>query len=163
MKTSKGWSLRGFREFFVVGFLSLLVSLILQTYVFSFVRVKGESMSPTYHSGDLKIIGKLGKNYSKGDVILFKRGSKVLIKRVIGVGGDTLSVRNGVLVLNGSQMIEPWFNGKMDSDFGEVRIPNGKLFVMGDNRNNSKDSRYEDVGMVGTDEVLGTLLNDKFN
>ncbi|MEA2432549.1 MAG: signal peptidase [Actinomycetota bacterium] len=80
--------------------------------------------------------------------------SQDFIKRVIGVGGDTVEGRDGVVFVNGEAISEPYLpEGLEISPFGPVEIPDGKLFVMGDNRNNSDDSR--NFGPIDVDQVVG--------
>ena len=140
----------GILEFLVI----LLVSFAL---VFGFVRpfvveafyIPSESMVPTLRVGDRVLVNKFIYRFTepkRGDIIVFKSvegDDEDLIKRVVGVPGDKISVRNGRLFVNGEHQREPYVNKKYpDRSFSAPTIvPKGHVFVMGDNRTNSQDSR----------------------
>lgn len=101
---------------------------------------------------------------SRGDIILFKRPDYILTKRVIAVAGDTIEGRRGLIFLNGKQLDEFYvehINLEPEislNNFGQVTVPPGKLFVMGDNRDNSLDSRTPEFGLVDVSTVVGKAL-----
>jgi len=141
----------GVIEFLVI----LLVSFAL---VFGFVRpfvveafyIPSESMVPTLRVGDRVLVNKFIYRFAepaRRDVIVFESvegGNEDLIKRVVGVPGDRISVRGGKLLVNGEPQKEPYVNKKYpDRSFSApTTVPEGQVFVMGDNRANSRDSRY---------------------
>jgi signal peptidase I len=141
----------GMLEFLVI----LLVSFAL---VFGFVRpfvveafyIPSESMVPTLRVGDRVLVNKFIYRFTepeRGDVVVFESvegGGEDLIKRVVGVSGDEISVRAGKLLVNGERQREPYVNGRFpDRSFSSpTTVPKGHIFVMGDNRTNSRDSRY---------------------
>jgi signal peptidase I len=147
-KSKKGG---GVVEFLVI----LLVSFAL---VFGFVRpfvveaffIPSESMVPTLRVGDRVLVNKFIYRFTepeRGDIIVFESvegGGDDLIKRVVGVPGDEISVRGGKLVVNGEPQKEPYLNRKYpDRSFAApTTVPEGHVFVMGDNRANSRDSRF---------------------
>lgn len=93
-----------------------------------------------------------------GDIVVIKypaNPKEKFIKRVIGVGGDRIKVENGKLYVNDVVKNEPYILETMTSDFNEVTVPQNTVFVMGDNRNNSRDSRFPDVGFVNYKMVVG--------
>jgi len=139
-------------------------------------RITTNSMAPTLQAGDLFL---LDTNYYKknkikrGNVISFHRTGYAgpLCKRVIGLPGDRIEGRGNTLVVNGALFAEPYaryigrkaalddFNQKHQmSDFGPVLVPDGQLFVMGDNRDNSYDSRDPDFGFVPVERVWAKPL-----
>jgi signal peptidase I len=140
----------GFLKFVII----LAVSLAL---VFGFVRpfivasywVPSESMVPTLEVGDRIFVSKFIYRFTepeRGGIVVFKdvEGGEVdLIKRVVGVPGDEVEVRSGTLLVNGEPQNEPYLNREIpdDSFFGPSRLSEGEVFVMGDNRANSADSR----------------------
>jgi signal peptidase I len=141
----------GVLEFLVI----LLVSFAL---VFGFVRpfvveafyIPSESMVPTLQVGDRVLVNKFIYRFTepeRRDIVVFKSvegGGEDLIKRVVGVPGDEISVRGGKLLVNGERQREPYVNRRFpDRSFAaSTTVPKGHVFVMGDNRANSRDSRY---------------------
>jgi signal peptidase I len=141
----------GVIEFLVI----LLVSFAL---VFGFVRpfvveafyIPSESMIPTLRVGDRVLVNKFIYRFTepeRGDIIVFESvegGGEDLIKRVVGVPGDAISVRRGKLLVNGEPQREPYVNRRFpDKSFSPpTTVPKGHVFVMGDNRANSRDSRF---------------------
>lgn len=139
------------------------------------VFISTASMAPTIEVGDFLIIGMDdygAKTFERGGVIVFQHQQYyMLTKRVIAVPGDTIKGENNRIYLNGNLLDEPyaWFLGRevqldrfnkrhSTADFDAVVVPEGKLFVMGDNRNNSYDSRDPAFGFVDRDKVKGRPL-----
>ena len=131
--------------------------------------VSGDSMLPTLHENDYLIINKIGYKIGEpknGDVIVFKSDlekndgtTKDLVKRIIGFAGDKVVIKDGKVYLNDKLLDETYLSEGMDTT-GDVDIvvPEGKLFVLGDNREVSLDSRYEQVGLVDVNDVEGKVL-----
>ncbi len=127
------------------------------------MKVDSESMAPTYHTGDQVMVLKLGARNEHPqirDVIAFHPpgSDELLVKRVVAVGGDTVGIEDGVLVVDGHQVKEGFVDhAQMDSVyFGPVRVPAGSVFMMGDNRPNSVDSRR--FGPVPLHDVVGRVV-----
>lgn len=127
------------------------------------VRVSSISMQPTLSAGDEVLIAKWGDPGGaarRGQVVVLSNplGGEPLIKRVAAVGGDTVGIADGQLVVNGAVQDEPYVDAAlMDGTyFGPVDVAEGTLFVLGDNRPNSLDSRS--FGAVATSTVLGRVL-----
>lgn len=134
------------------------------TMFFKPTLVSGLSMFPTLNDHDYLIMNRvayqMGEPHYK-DIVVFNsdvEGGKVLIKRVIGVEGDRVRVHEGHVWVNGKELKEPYING--DTTIGEVdtTVPKDSLFVMGDNRGNSLDSRFPQVGFAKEDSVIGKVL-----
>lgn len=142
-------------------------------YLLAIAVVNGDSMYPTLNSGEFLLVGRVHKAYAQGDIILVstegkKTNPSYIVKRVIAVGGETVTVdykKNEVRV-NGKPLSEPYINWEeidpmlkvSDVDIVEYVIPNGCLFVMGDNRNHSMDSRDNEIGFVATEKVIGKVI-----
>ena len=147
------------KNFIFYIFCFVLFVLILSFFKFSVVD--GDSMTNTLKDKDLLLIFN-SKDVKYKDIVAIESESlnKLLCKRVIGVAGDTVEVKEGVLTLNAEKVSEPYIR---EQKWGagvdiKVTVPKGKLFVMGDNRNNSFDSR--DLGLLNVDDVLGVLVVD---
>ncbi len=150
----------------------LTVLFIFNTYVVRLALVSGESMYPTLMDGDLLIVNQVNYEPSRGDIILIDISEspligKYIVKRVIAIEGDTVSLdydNNSVLV-NGEMILEPYLNFtpsdpmmSLDgNNYVSYQVPSGTVFVMGDNRNNSIDSRNEMLGMVEKSDITGKV------
>ena len=154
------------------GFLRFLVD-ILETLVLSVVlfvsinmisariRVDGASMEPTLVSGEYVIVNRISYRLGspqRGDIIVFhfpRNPKEEYIKRVIGLPGDEVEVKNNAVYVNGQLLDESYL--KVTTNYiGTWRVPEGQLFVLGDNRNNSSDSH--DWGTVPMDYVVGKAI-----
>ena len=87
------------------------------------------------------------------------RGDDELIKRVIGLPGERISAEGGVVLIDGRRLSEPYLPGRVRTDdFGPIEVPEGHVFVMGDNRGNSHDSRFSDIGTIDIDDLVGRAI-----
>ena len=147
---------------------SVVVSAILTvgiifTFLFKISTVSGESMENTLYNGDKLIISAITQNVKYGDVVVVSQPNgyeKVLIKRVIAVGGQTVwfNEETNKVVVDGKELSEPYIKEEMEfllSMTNLYRVPEGKIFVMGDNRNDSLDSRFDSVGLIDERYILG--------
>lgn len=154
--------------------IAVIIALLIRNFIFSNYIVRGESMMPTLQDGNRLIVNKL--DYSLGkphrfDVIVFHATSTDdYVKRVIGLPGDTIQYKNDQLYVNGQKVAESYLkkykselpngqnlteNFNLKSLTGKSRVPKGKLWVMGDNRRNSEDSRY--FGFIDQHKVVGKV------
>ena len=134
-------------SFLVAG----MAAIVLITFVVRSFYIPSESMVPTLLVNDYILVNRFVYNFaspSRGEIIVFhpphlpdQEGTD-FIKRVVAVENDVIEIANGVLYLNGLPQKEPYIKEAMLADFPPYRIPPGHVFVMGDNRNNSDDSRY---------------------
>lgn len=143
-----------------------LVIVIVITAVIKPTIVKEHSMEPTLHENNYLLINKLAYKIGdeeQGDIIVFKSGlsdesgnSKLLIKRIIGLPGDKITVTNGNVYINDQQLYEDYLNdGTTTGEVIDYIVPEECFFVMGDNRLVSIDSRDSSVGCVHEDTILG--------
>ena len=150
----------------------ILISLIAAVAITTFIKptlVKGESMYPTINEHDYLIINctpYLSKNPSFGDIVVFETDyhtdsgkEKDLIKRVIGLPGDAISIKDGVVYRNHEALDEPYINGDFTpGDMNEFVVEENHLFVLGDNRSNSLDSRSKEIGVVPYEDIVGVVI-----
>jgi len=162
---TKGGAYRWVIEWAVILMAVLLVTVLMRTYVVQTFYIPSPSMVPTLAVGDRIMVNKLSYDLHgvhRGDIVVFKRPPLEeqdfpdLVKRVIGLPGETISSRNGHIYVNGRLLSEPWltpgaasYTGALPDDPhqqfnlpGPVKIPPGEYFVMGDNRTDSEDSRF---------------------
>lgn len=140
---------------------ALSVFALLLAYIFRIVGVDGNSMLPTLKDGDRLLLSTSGTSYEYGDIVVVDRYTdEPLIKRVIAVGGDVINITDEVVTVNGAVLEESYIQGAtLRNDFsGEMEIPKGYLFVMGDNRALSKDSRKAEIGLVSVKDVVGKAV-----
>lgn len=141
----------------VVAAVAVLVSMLFLPVL----RVTGTSMTPTLYNDELLICNKRA-NFSSGDIIAFYFNNKILLKRVIGVPGDIIDIaEDGTVYLNGEPLDEPYINEKA---FGECdiklpyQVPDNRIFVMGDHRSVSIDSRSTAVGCIADEYIIGKVI-----
>lgn len=135
--------------------------LALYSGVASIRNVEGASMQPTLHTGDKMIIVR-SNTYEHGDIVVFNSHKDgTYVKRVIGVPGDRIEVKNGSVYRNGVELYEEYLIAQYTKDgdtSGEVEVPDGKYFVLGDNREVSEDSRYKAVGLIDKSDIIGKYI-----
>lgn len=143
----------------------IIVGLII-TFIGRPILVSGHSMENTLMDQDRIIITPLYWELKHNDIVVVRRKDDIpLVKRVVGMAGDTIDFDwgTGVTLLNGEPLEEPFIREPMTEpryptiDF-PVTVPEGYIFVMGDNRNNSSDSRSQDIGLVNLQEVMGKAV-----
>lgn len=146
-------------EYIQVILISVVTSFIILYFV-QISRVVGISMEPTYHEGNIVLVDKVFYKQSEpehNDIVVVKYGNEQIIKRVVAVSGDKLELKDNELYLNGELLEENYINEKMENNDFSYEIPKGKIFVMGDNRNHSIDSRI--IGYIDfEDDVVGKVF-----
>lgn len=150
----------------------IVTSLAIAIVITHFVKptlVQGSSMYPTLEEKDYLIINRVSYKRNepqKGDIIVFKTEllqdngkKKDLVKRVIGLPGDHVKIENQEVYLNGELLKEEYLSSSVITEGNiDITIPQGSIFVMGDNRQHSMDSRDADVGLVKIDDIMGKVI-----
>ena len=144
----------------IIVLLPALTVLITNLWI-NLLIVDSESMAPTLQVGEV-VFNLINADVERGDIVSFEKEHETFVKRVIGVGGDEIDVSiDGVLLINGERLIEPYLQGETTPESFEVSlpflVPHGSYFVMGDNRLNTIDSRSEDFGVVKEQQILGVI------
>lgn len=139
--------------------IAIIVAIIIIAFIFQTVSVDGSSMYPTLRNNDRLIIEKVTYYFQKPksmDIIVMKNprnNSERYIKRIIAVEGDKIEIYNNKVYINGSLKDEPYLFENRINDFGEITVPKNTVFVLGDNRNNSTDSRI--LGPINLKLIVG--------
>lgn len=146
--------------------IAVIISFVI-LHFFSVVVVDGHSMDSTLYDNEKLLLFQqaYSENHipKRGDIIVIKKKVKdgdYIIKRVIGQGGDTIRIKNNKVYVNDEVLDEPYINEPMNKNEDiRITVPKGYLFVMGDNRNNSLDSRSNEIGLIDADkEVVGKAI-----
>ena len=172
-------------EWILTIVVAIAIALPIRAFGFELVRVDGESMDNTLANGEIMFVTKYdyastwlsfpwqddeskekatrittGGNPQRFDVVICRypgRGDTNFVKRVVGLPGDTIEIRDGYLYINGDRYEEPYISDEYRSGrlntFGPYTVPEGEYFVMGDHRNNSNDSRSQ--GTISRDMIIG--------
>ena len=134
----------------------ILVVLVIRTFIITPIVVQGESMVPTLAGNEVMILKKYDTNYQRFDIVVVNKSVEGdnLIKRVIGLPGETIRYTNGKLYINDKVVKDKYAFGETN-DFREVKLGEDEYFVMGDNREVSLDSRA--LGIIKHKEIEGTV------
>lgn len=156
---------RDYRKIIVGTISSLIVvaaiAVLISTLFLPVLRVTGTSMTPTLYNNDFVICSKTG-DFKSGDIVAFYYNNKILLKRVIGTAGDIIDIaEDGTVYKNGSILDEPYINekalGTCDIDL-PYQVPENRIFVMGDHRLTSIDSRTASVGCIADEYIIGKVF-----
>lgn len=144
---------------------ALIFCVVLFVFFIRLVDVSGSSMNPTLSNGDKMVVSDLFYTPKQGDIVIFRKDSykeEALVKRVVAVEGQTVEIDfdKGIVYVDGEALDEPYIAELTHNalDFkGAQTVPEGCVFVMGDNRNDSRDSRDSRIGMIDTRQITGKV------
>jgi signal peptidase I len=151
----------------------IAIAVAIAIVIMQFIKptiVKEHSMEDTLHPNDYIFLSKqaytLGGEPERGDIVVFHSSlesedgtTKNLIKRVIATEGDTVEIHDGTVYVNGDALEESYTkDGYTDGQMPEITVPEGDLFLLGDNRQSSRDSRDPSVGFIPEDEIIGKAV-----
>ena len=164
---SKAW--RSLRENLILITIALVLAFFIRTFIAEPRYIPSDSMLPTLETGDRLVIEKISYRFTSpkfGDIVVFqpppelqRRGysqDQAFIKRIIGTPGDTLKIDDGKVYLNGNILQEDYIKEPPLQAFQLVRVPQNQYFMMGDNRNDSNDSRY--WGFLPKKNMIGKAI-----
>ena len=141
----------------------VIVVVLFRTFIATPVRVDGSSMDTTLKNGDILILNKLDKSYERFDVVVVNvvidgKTSK-LVKRIIGLPGESIEYKKNELYINNKKIEDVSTERTNNFSLKEIcdldKIPENQYFVMGDNRNNSRDSRDPQIGLIKKEDIVG--------
>ena len=141
---------------------SVLVVVLLLSFCFRLIGVDGTSMVPTLQDGDRVLLQSIFYKPQAGDIVVFTKLQSPLVKRIIATEGQIVDIdfAQGIVYVDNVPLDEPYIN-ELTTTIGDVsfpvEVPQGCVFVLGDNRNHSSDSRVSQVGMVDTRHILGKI------
>ena len=143
-----------------ISFIIIILAIILvRLFIVTPVRVDGPSMNNTLKNGDILLLDKYDNKYERFEIVVFNYNGERLIKRVIGLPGEVVSYKNNKLYINGNEIEDNYGLGYTENfelkDLNLTKIPDNEYLVMGDNRNDSLDSRY--FGTISKDKILGSV------
>ncbi len=160
--TAAAWPKALLRDLLETVLPALIIAVLLVVYVIQPTRVDGTSMEPTLHTEQRLVIEKLSYRLhppAHGDIVVLKLPGlqeRALIKRVVATGGDVVAVRDGLVYLNGAPLDEAYLTQITPGEVPSMVVPEGYVFVLGDNRGASNDSRT--FGMVPADQIVGHAI-----
>lgn len=144
----------------LIPYIIIIITVVLiRTFIATPVLVDGPSMSPTLENNQLLILEKFNKKLERNDIVVFKYHNDKLIKRVIGLPGETVEYKDGYLFINDKKVDDEFGSITKDFNLEQLKhkiIPEDYYFVMGDNRNNSVDSRM--IGLVSIKNIKGKAI-----
>lgn len=154
---------------FIKEYLYIPVTIFVTVFVFNFILIIGTiptaSMEPTYMTGSAFIGVRIVPDryeIERGTPVLFHMGDEIWLKRIVGVPGDTVSFANGKVFVNDEELDEsgylPYGTATWPGAISSFQVPARSYFVMGDNRDNSYDSRYWEYSFVSAEDIVGTLV-----
>lgn len=145
--------------------IAIIISMIVRTYIVEAMVVPTGSMLPTIKIHDRVVVEKVMPltELNHGDIIVFYppihiEGAKRLVKRLVGLPGDTIEIKDGYLYRNNEKIIEPYIKEQMNYHYGPVLVPEHKYFFLGDNRNGSYDSHAWEVPFADKSDLIGKVI-----
>lgn len=144
--------------------IALLIALSIKCFLFDIIEVEGNSMNPTLEDKDRLIVNKINYYFNQpevGDIVIFEYPADRnfdFIKRIVAKEGDIVEIKNSTLYVNENKIIEPYIEAQRVEPFPRTVVPKDHFFVLGDNRRNSRDSRFSDVGFLKLGDIKGVAI-----
>jgi signal peptidase I len=141
----------------IFGVMAFILVILVRSLLFAPFVISGDSMSPTYKTGDYLFINKFIQTYHRGDVVIYSESDKSYIKRIIGLPSEKIEIHNNTVFINGQELNEPYAAGNTIGDL-DITLTSEQYFMMGDNREHSADSRT--LGPISEQEIQGKLFKN---
>ncbi len=125
-------------------------------FLFQLCFIKGDSMSPTLKNGQVIIVKKFKLDFQYGDIVIIKKNDKIIVKRLVGLPNDRIKI-DGYLYVNDTKM-DGYYIEDRGEIINEINLRENEYFVLGDNINNSVDSRNHEIGIIYRDEIIGKKI-----
>lgn len=162
--------IQGVISYLLTVLITFSVCLVLTKFVGQFIFISGDSMEPTYSSGDIVFVKKFANEFQRNDIVICKVNQigsdtkkELIIKRIIGMPGETIQIKQGKVYINGNVLADDPINTYI-LDGAEAEDPivlkENEYFLLGDNRNESFDSRYPAIGPVHSSNIEGVVVFD---
>ena len=140
---------------------AVVVALCIRAFVAEPIQVEGDSMNPSLYSHQTMLVEKVSKFFNIPEresvvIVHYPNSNNNYVKRVIGLPGETVSISDSTVYINGQPLHEDYTSGEEIPDMDPVTVPDNCIFVLGDNRANSQDSRY--VGCIPRKDIVGTAV-----
>ena len=142
----------------IIVLIVLFLAWYISTYKYQLTLIQGESMQPTFSNMSLVIINKYTNSFKNDEVIVFKNDKDVLVKRLVAIPGDKIVISDGQLFVNDLKVNSFESIEYAGNASDEIILKDNEYFVLGDNVNNSKDSRYDEVGIVHRKDIIGKII-----
>lgn len=144
---------------------AVIAIMVMFTFFWRFVGVQGPSMQPTLYENDWLAVASCPKAPKAGDIVIITQPNafdEPIVKRVVATEGQTVDIHDGHVYLNGEKIVETYISPDVmtereDLDNYPLTVPEGQVFVLGDNRSHSSDSRSSAIGLIDADYILGTV------
>lgn len=143
----------------IIYIIIIFLIIIIRLFIVTPVMVDGNSMYPTLKDNEILLLKKYDKKYDRFDIVVLKYNDEKLVKRIIGLPGEKVYYKHNVLYVDGKKVVENFSHDETDNfnitDIGYEKIPNDYYLVLGDNRDDSLDSRI--IGLVSKEDIKGTV------
>ncbi len=138
---------------------AVIIALLIRHFVIEIFLVEGQSMYPTLSHSERLVVNKFLYRFDepdRDDIVVFSYSDeKDFIKRIVGLPGEKIKINEGMVYLDGEPLEEEYTSGSKNDEFGPDKVPEGHYFVLGDNRDNSMDSRSASVGYISEEQIKG--------
>lgn len=149
--------MKNFKLILKIAIIGIII-FIINSFFYQICIVYGISMEPTLKDKDIVIMQKFNLSIQRNDIVVIKKNNKMIIKRIIGIPNDYINIDNYTYV-NFKKIDDKYIENNGDNN--EVYLNENEYYCLGDNRNNSIDSRFKDIGIINKNEIIGKIISTK--